>query len=191
MSVNNTICKLAQLLGLKDTEEDTVQKKRAGVAETVRLNEERLEHVKDEMSDLDGQLRMRKEEYQNASPSIQLVVKSQIMILKNDRDNIVNRMGAIASRIESGKLLLHKFDLLLFAIKNPAAIDDMEDVRDELDVWTRDLEQERKVGVKLAGAGKIPSSEAIADESIDESVGDYATAINEKDPEFDAFLASI
>lgn len=191
MSVNDTICKLAQLLGLKDTQEETVLKKKTSVAETVRLNEERLEHIKDEMTDLDNQLRMRKEEYQNASPSIQLVVKSQIMILKNDRDNIVNRLGAIASRIESGKLLLHKFDLLLFAIKNPAAIDDMEDVRDELDGWTQDLQQEQRVGSKLAEAGKISTPGVSAGENIDEGVGDYANAIKEKDPEFDAFLASI
>lgn len=191
MSVNDTICKLAQLLGLKDTQEGTVVKKRTSVAETVRLNEERLEHIKDEMTDIDNQLRMRKEEYQNASPSIRLVVKSQIMILKNDRDNIVNRLGVISSRIESGKLLLHKFDLLLFAIKNPAAIDDMEDVRDELDGWTQDLQQEQRVGGKLAEAGKISTPGLGFGEDIDEGSGDYAKAVKEDDSEFNAFLASI
>jgi len=191
MSVNDTICKLAELLGMKDTQEDTVLKKQASVAEMVRLNEESLEHIKDEMTDIDNQLRMRKEEYLSASPSNQLVVKAQIMIKKNERDYIVNKLGVIASRITSRNLLLHKLDLLLFAIKNPAAIDDMEEIRDELDGWKQDLEQERKVGDKLADAGKISVPGLNSGESLDENAGVYVKAIQEKDPEFDAFLASI
>ena len=192
MSVNDTICKLAQLLGLKDTKEETVLRKRAVVAETVRLNEERLEHMKDEMTDLDGQLRMRKEEYQSASPSIQLVVKAQILNLKKKRDKKVNKLAMIASRIDSGNLLLDKYDQLLFAIKNPATIDEMEDVCDELDGWITDLEQERKVGEKLGKVGTVLESSLNAEEIADENVGDYADAIKElKNPELDAFIASI
>ena len=191
MSVNNTICRLAQMLGLKDTKEETIQAKRNQIENDVRQNEERREAIKDEMTDLDNELRNRKEEYLKSAPGIQAVVRSQILSLKKERDYLISKLGRIAAVIDNRRLLLRQYDALLFAARNPVAVDEMEDVRDELEAWTDDLSAEMKASAKLADAGKVPLEEADADPELSDVDGAFEKAVNRQDPEFDAFLASI
>lgn len=148
MALNDVLCKVAETLGLKDTDVEAMRRKQAELSEAIRDGYDRIEELKKQVAGLDAKMAKKKKEYDNASSGCKRIVKEELKLLFLQQDRILESLTVITKNLHSAELQKHKISLLISAAENPSRIDEIE----ELTLDMKDMLDEQKAQSKAAKA---------------------------------------
>lgn len=152
MAINDVLSAFAQKLGLQSTRIEDLQKMKDRLNDDLRRNQDQLEDLKTRVAEVDAQLKAKKAEYDAASMGVQRIIKSEFALLFRQQNQVLETLDSISARIIRDNDLLHKVDLLIESLKNPAEpetpdeiADDLSDVLDEIKDENKSMERLNRV----------------------------------------------
>ena len=202
MEINDVLSALAQKLGLKTTRLQDLQIMKEAVENDIRRNQDKLNDLKEEVSDIDAKLRAKKSEYDSSGPGIRQIIKSEFALLFKQQDQVLETLAGISARLNNGAILLHKTKLLISSLECRTTTQD-ESVFDGITAELGLAIDEQRDVDKAAGAldnVKYSSMEDVSDERIaaiaaDEPIGsapqEWGASEKESLDELDRRIATI
>lgn len=170
MAINDALSAFAQKLGLQSTRIEDLQKIKDRLNDELRKNQDQLEDLKTRVAEVDAQLKAKKAEYDTASMGVQRILKSEFALLFRQQNQVLEKLDSISARIMAKNDLLHKTDLLIESLKNPATPEDIDEIADDLTDVLDDIKDENK---SLERLNKVTFSKT--DEVSDELIASIST----------------
>ena len=178
MALNDVLNEVAKQLGLMDTRIDTLRKKQAELAESIRINYDRLEELKNKVDDLDSRLIRKKSEYDAAGPGRKRIIKEEIKLLFAQQDRIMEPVAAISDCIKIDELAKHKIDILIFAEANPSRTVDMDEMTLDMKEWLEEQKVQSKVSAELGATSYSRQEDETELDSRLSAIGGDVSVVN-------------
>ncbi len=133
MALNDLLAKLAELLGLKESEMQKLEKIETRLRTSKADNVDRLEDVKQQIKNLQRQILKKKEELEASKGDVKRLVTGEIGRLLNELDRLQNRDKIIGRNIDKISVAISKIAELKDAKAHGADEDIFDDLALELD----------------------------------------------------------
>ncbi len=146
MALNDVLCKVAEKLGFKDTDVDSMRRRQTEMSDAIRDGYDRLEALKKQVDGLDAKMSKKKKEYDAAGLGRRRIVKEELKLLFMQQDRILESLSVITRNLRSAELQRHKIGLLIAAAENPARIEEIE----ELTLDMKDMLDDQRAQSKVA-----------------------------------------
>ncbi|MFO7905330.1 MAG: hypothetical protein ACQESR_02315 [Planctomycetota bacterium] len=146
MAISDTLAKLLELLGVRNSEKKKFQRMEQSLREKRAINDERLDALKDQIGLVERKVLAKKREYETARGDTKRIVGGEIERLFKELDRSRGQEDVLARNLEQIGLGLAKLAEIKAALDS--GVD--EGVFDELALELQDIVGELKVGDQAA-----------------------------------------
>lgn len=177
-NLNDLICRAAEKLGLKDTQIDTMRRRKDELQAQIASCQKELDGYIEEIGQHDAVLAGLKKKYEAASGGVKLLygrkIKSEYLV----RERVMEPANKVADRVDLYQLQSNKLDLLIFAIQHPAETERIQEITCDIKMYldeeavakgaTEELENTSQKSTTAKGTDEIMSVDVSAAEESDE-----------------------